>query len=563
MKYKNIMIKQIAILFLTILLLTPHHARGAESNVRLVLQITIDGFRGDLINRYHNEFGDGGFRYILNNGTYYANAHYQHANTETIVGHSTLATGSFPRDHGMVANLWFDAVTGDPVYNVEDSAYPLLPSREDIQVGEQVDPSQAAAKTNGRSPLPIQGTTFSDELVVHTAGKAKVFAVSAKDRGAIPLAGHTGKAFWLSTDSGDFITSSYYYDTYPEWVQQWNTERHAASFSGKLWGLTSDPDTYLLKDNDDREYEMDLRGYGRVFPHPFGEKDDPLFNTRLVVSPIGDRLTSAFAQTLITSEKLGVDDVTDFLGISFSGVDAVNHFFGPSSLENEDVVRQLDQTLADLFRFIDETIGLERTLIVLSADHGMPEFPEYMEELGHTAGRIFSEQITEVAKHAAKETYGNADLVRLFFRPYLYLNLEELAKSGLDRNEVSATLARAIKEVDGVELVMPRASQATMTGQDAQAQVQRNYHSERSGDVYVAQKPYWFLFEKGPIGVMHGSPWKYDTYVPIIFAGPDIQAQIVYRRVHPVDIAPTLSAILGTKPPAFSRGNVLSEVFSK
>ena len=181
---------------------------------------------------------------------------------------------------------------------------------------------------------------------------------------------------------------------------EWNARRQAESHVGQTWSLLNDPATYLLGAQDDRPYEVDLRGYGRTFPHPFGEADDGLFNTRLLVSPAGDRLTADFAKALVRAEQVGQDAVPDYLSISFSGVDAVNHFFGPSSLENEDMILQLDRTLTDLLSFIDGTVGLDHTLVVLSADHGMAEMPEYMTELGLEVGRLSPDDIIETANAA-------------------------------------------------------------------------------------------------------------------------------------------------------------------
>jgi hypothetical protein len=190
----------------------------ADSPPKLVLQITVDALRGDLPSRYQYVLGEGGFRYLMEQGVNYTNAHYQHANTETIVGHVSLATGSVPAAHGMVANVWFDREKDRLVYNIEDARYHLLTAGADVDKKTEIDPTQRAAKVDGRSPDNILTSTFSDELAVHYAGRSKIFAVSVKDRGAVSMAGHAGKAFWFSKASGEFITSNYYYDKYPAWV---------------------------------------------------------------------------------------------------------------------------------------------------------------------------------------------------------------------------------------------------------------------------------------------------------------------------------------------------------
>jgi len=365
--------------------------------IRLVLQITIDGLRADLLDRYAAGFGQGGFRYLIENGAYFANAHYQHANTETIVGHTTLATGAFPSQHGMVGNVWFDREAGELAYNIEDADHPIIAPRENELQGEQVDPAQKKSRSQGRSPRVILAPTLADGLSAYYGGRAKIFGVSGKDRSAVSMAGQVGKAFWYSTNAGDFVSSTYYYDTYPDWVSNWNALRKAEGHAGKSWTLLNDVSRYVLAAQDDRPYELDLQGYGRVFPHPFGEADNKLFATRILVSPVGDQLALDFSKTLIEHEQLGKDEIPDYLSISFSSVDAVNHFFGPSSLENEDVVLQLDRTIEKLLAFIDNRIGLKHTLIVLSADHGMAEMPEYMTELGFAAGRLDPDEIVALA----------------------------------------------------------------------------------------------------------------------------------------------------------------------
>ena len=184
----------------------------ADEKPKLILQITVDQLRADLPLRYMHNFTEGGFRYLYEEGIVYSDAHHPHANTETIVGHATLATGATPAVHGMIGNMWVDRKTGETTYNIEDPNYKLLSKNADVNQKTEIDPTQKAAKVDGRSPMRILTTTFSDELAVFTNGKAKVFGVSVKDRGAVSMAGHAGKAFWFSKQAGEFVTSNYYYD---------------------------------------------------------------------------------------------------------------------------------------------------------------------------------------------------------------------------------------------------------------------------------------------------------------------------------------------------------------
>ena len=311
-------------------------ASAQDQPPRLILQITVDALRGDLPQRFSHMFGEGGFRYLMDDGVYYNNAHYRHANTETIVGHVSLATGTVPAAHGMVANVWYDREKDRLTYNIEDERYQLLTAGADVDKETEIDPTQKAAKVDGRSPATILSSTFSDELSVHYGGKSKIFGVSVKDRGAVSLAGHAGKAFWFSKATGEFVTSSYFYEQYPEWVNAWNAGKPALSYAGKSWELSREPSGYIFGDADDKDYETDFPGYGRTFPHPFGEADDKYFTTRLTLSPAGDELTLDFAKALLDNEQLGQDGIPDYLAISFSSTDYVGHLFGASSLEMED-----------------------------------------------------------------------------------------------------------------------------------------------------------------------------------------------------------------------------------
>jgi predicted AlkP superfamily pyrophosphatase or phosphodiesterase len=538
-------------------------APAAGEPPRLVLQITVDGLRADMLWRGAGRFGEDGFRYLLEHGTVFANAHYRHANTETIVGHATLATGAHPSVHGMTGNVWYDAETGELAYNIEDPDHPLLPVRAGEQTGEQLDPAQRLARTKGRSPRALLAETFADKVLSYTGGRARAYGVSGKDRGAVALAGRGGKAFWYSTDSGDFVTSTWYGDAYPDWVAAWNARRRADEHSATQWRLLHDAATYRLAHQDDRPYETDLRGFGRVFPHRFAPEGNPLFYTQLLVSPVGDQLLADFAKALVANEALGQDAAPDYLSVSFAAVDAVNHFFGPASLESEDLVLQLDRTLGDFLGFIDRAVGLDHTLIVLSADHGIAEAPEYMAERGFDTGRLTPEVVLAAVERIAHEEFGFDDIVRFYYRPFLYLDLNRVASAGLDPETVREAVADALTREPGVHLAVTRRGLDERPDSMLLGMIRNNFHATRAGDIYVVQEPYWFNFEAGPVAVMHGSPWAYDTHVPVIFAGPGIPARTVYRPVQPADIAPTLAALLGMSPPASAQGTVLPEVFGE
>ena len=556
MKTKKLVFLSIALL----VLLSSASPTPAANSPRLVLQITVDQLRGDLPGRFANRLPDGGFRYLMENGTWYTDAHYLHANTETAAGHASLATGADPSRHGIVANDWIDQKTGEFVYNTEDKRHHII--GKDPKAHE------------GVSPRKLLASTISDELLVHNGGRSRAFSVSVKDRGAILPGGHAGKAFWFSKSNGAFVTSTYYYDDYPEWVKEWNGAKPADAFKDKTWDLLHDQDSYIFREMDDRPYEADLKPLGRVFPHSLGG-DTKYFYLILTLTPIGDELTLDFAKALIKNEKLGQNahGVPDYLQISFSSTDYIGHLFGPSSLETEDNILRLDRTLADLFKFIDAKIGLDQTLIVLTGDHGAPEAPEYMAEQGLSTGRFaFDWFKTEgPLTESLQKKFGRSDFIAGHSHPYLYLNLDAIASAGLNVVDVERFVADELIKIPGIAYAQTRSDllAGRITESPVQNQIRRSFHPTRSGNIHIVPEQYWFLHsteEAEKMGIesiaaIHGSPWAYDTYVPIFFAGSKVPAQIIRRRVSPIDIAPTITSYLGVKPPSGSVGTVLWEIW--
>ena len=533
-------------------------------NPRLVLQITVDQFRGDYLHRYRHLMGEDGFRRLINNGLWYADAHHRHANTETVVGHTTLATGTDPAVHGMVANVWYDRQAGTQVYNVQDADHPLV-GAAGVDAETEIDPTQKAATTQGRSPRAIATTTISDEIAMHFGDDAKIFGVSVKDRGAITLAGHAGTAYWFSKSDGRMVTSTFYMDQMPGWVAAWHETDAIGRYADTSWTLSLPAERYQFADKDDQPWEMALGSFGRTFPHPYGPRDGQLYGTLLTLSPAGDEIIADFARSLIDAEDIGGDDITDYLSLSFSSTDYVGHLFGASSLEAEDNFRRLDRTLADLLAFIDQRVGLEHTLVVLSADHGGPDNPGYLAEFGIEGGIIDLEGLdTEPAIQRLKSRFNvDGPLVSSFSAPYLYLDRDTIADAGLDAAEVEKAVAAEVLQLEGVadaisSTALRSETLATSVTRDA---VLANFNATRSGDIYVVFEPHWFIgnMEGLEVAAMHGSPWAYDTHVPILIAGPGIPSGRVSRRVETVDVAPTIAAYLGTKYPSGTRGKPLVE----
>jgi hypothetical protein len=557
----------------------PAGAQHRSDLPRLIVQISVDQLRGDLPLRYQDRFGDGGFRYFLNHGTWYVAANHPHAFTETVVGHTTLATGAYPSRHGMIGNKWYDRETGTVIENVIEARYPT--------VGDDKE-------RPGAAPTRILTTTFSDELNIAMDGHSRIFAVSLKDRAAVPMAGHTGKAFWYSTKTGCFITSTFYYATLPAWVKNWCDTKPIEQYRTAEWKLLYDRDTYFNRDvtniypaNTPPETNMtmlaDTYAFGRTFPHklgamgkgPNGVPADYL-SQNLTISPQGDEFTLEFAKKLIHEEQLGRHESPDYLAISFSATDYLTHWFSSVSLESEDNVLRLDQTLQKLLAFLDKEVGLERTLLVLSADHGGVEYPEYLQsaKVNIPTGRLLFSRIETAARDALK-AQGPAyeGLLLAYQRPYLYLDWNLIEERNLSRAAVERIVATAVMKLPGIAVAVPASAMAgdSEADQPLTAQIRRNFEPRRSGDVYVVQAPQWQIDDQippelamfQPLLLEHDAPWAYDTFVPVAFAGFGVPAGKVTRRIDTTAVAATLSSALRIKFPSGCVGEPLAEVLGK
>jgi predicted AlkP superfamily pyrophosphatase or phosphodiesterase len=416
------------------------------------------------------------------------------------------------------------------------------------------------------SPRNLTASTFGDEIILASGGRSRVFSISIKDRGAILPGGNLGKAFWYSSSSGQFVTSTYYYREYPAWVTAWNKAGHAAAYKDKEWTLLQDRSSYIYGDRDDEPWEKSYKKLGRTFPHPLGNEDEKAFYAGLRYTPMGDELTLAFVKELVDQEKLGTGPTTDVLAVSFSVTDYIGHAFGPDSLESEDNLLRLDRTLADFFEFLDKKFDLDNVVIELSSDHGVDSVPERTQHFGLDAGRHRPNKFIEAVNEGLKKRFNIQDaLVKVFWNPSLYLDLEAVSRAGLQVETVEAALREEILKVPGVRFAATRTDllKGDVTSEPMHGKLQRAFHPTRSGNVLFVQDVGWYLYPNpDEFAAMHGSPYTYDTYVPIMFAGHKIRHDVVDREVAPEDIASTITTYLGIKPPSGSTGTPLVEVFA-
>lgn len=514
---------------------------SAQEPPRLVLQLTIDQLRGDMLPRYRARFGPDGFRRLTDRGMYFTNAHYGTGNTLTASGHAVLVTGADTAEHGMVANEWFDRDSGTIMYATFDARH-------------------------GLSPVNLTSTTIGDQLVAAAPGRARAFALAGKDRSAIVPGGHLGKAYWFSHKDGSFTTSSYY-GTPPAWLRAWDTGA-IERYRDREWALSRDRSSYSnVRNAANTNARPDP---GATFPHHVSGRDARKFITAFRTTPYLDEYTLDFARELIRSERVGQGAFTDYLSISLSATDYIGHTYGPDSLEYEDNLLRLDATLAAFLAYLDKVIGTDRFVVVLSADHGVDDIPEARQAEGFDAGRFYPKQLLAQVNAALKARLNaTEDLVRAFATPGFYLDdsviarLADNAGTAQSRRAVEDALAEELRKVPGIAYACTRT--ALLGGQVPDTElgrhIARSFHPTRSGDVVIVQKQFWYL-DNDPecCASMHGSPYSYDTYVPVVFYGPGIAARTVSRPIEPASIAPTLAALLKIQPPSGNSAAALPEV---
>ncbi len=528
------------VLLIAGLLVSTAQAAEPPPPPRLVLQITVDQLRGDLLPRFRNRFGQGGFRLLMDRGVYFANARYETANTLTCAGHAVLVTGADVGEHGIVGNDWYDRDAGRPVYCVDDERYPA--------VGE---PAKAGT---GMSPARLTSTTVGDELVSASGGRSRAFAVAGKDRSSIVPGGHRGKAFWFSGSTGGMASSRYYYDALPGWVQEWNGHQAFTRYRETGWVLSRPIETYVNRSGAENPYAHPKADVGAKFPHPLNVGGDAGLLGGIRFTPFLDEITAEFARELISKEKLGSRSVPDYLSISFSSTDYVGHSYGPNSVEAEDNLIHLDATLAQLFAFVDKAVGLRNTVIVLSADHGVDDIPEERKSVGYDAERFGGETLRAKLNGALRQRLNvSEDLVAAFTPPGIYLDQAKVSRTNLDAQTVENALVAVLRAEPGIAYAFTRSDlmAGRIGGTALLESVQRAFHPKRSGDVVVVPKQFYYLDESPEYyAATHGTPYSYDTYVPVAVLAPGVKAVMSFEPVAPGQIAPTLSALLRIKPPS-------------
>ena len=517
---------------LTFLLLTGC-GRSRPEPPSLLVMVVVDQLRGDLLETYDSLF-TGGFRRLHDEGLRFSGATHDHGKTATAPGHTTLGTGVFPARNGIVNNSWLERTPDGwrSVYCFEDTLAHILghPSME------------------GRSPRNNLREGLADWIL--DADSEAVFAsISRKDRAAIGMAGQArGQVYWIAQNEGRFVTSSYYTDSYPVWVDRFNREAMPRIMGDSVWEQTLSPAQRSLTRRDTVPYEGD--GEHTFFPHRFGEEssdpDGPRALNRWAYSQMHpDAAVAAFAQEAVRSLGMGGDEVTDFLALSFSQADAIGHDYGPFSREQLENLLHLDRALGQLMTFLDDTVGEGRWLLAFSGDHGVMTMPEYLTELGEEGRRPTEEELSRL-----RQTF------------------EEYRGREGDPMEVAEAL---VAELEAMPILADAATAAELLSSGPPADsfsvyLRNSYHPDRWHWGYGSQGTgVVFRFipalyaDPEPRGTGHGSPYFYDRHVPLIFFGPGVERGLSEAPARTVDLVPTLAFLAGIPVPDDLDGRPLLE----
>lgn len=535
-------------------------AEPAAPAPKLAMTITVDQLRADYLVRFRPYFGEGGFKRLLEGGTDYRNAHYRHALTITAPGHATVATGVHANVHGIKANEWINRDTWEQMSNVEDRDSALLGINP-----ADAGPAMLAPKA-GRSPRNLQATTVADQLKLRHGGKSRVFTASNKDRSAILLGGKLAdSAYW--DESGSMVTSRYYHDKLPAWVEAFNAERRVHGYFGKTWERLLAPDIYdRVQGPDDAPGETVGNGLTRTFPKRFdggGPAVSPAYFAAFDNAPFSAEFLGEFVQRAVREEKLGRHEATDFLGVSFSQLDSIGHSYGPDSHEVMDSMIRLDRVLAALLDTIDREVGLANCVIVLTADHGVQPLPEHAQGLrpSFPAGRVRVAEIDAAARKALETAFGVLPENEYWFMrdgQGYHLRPTALAARKVTAEDAAAVLKPMLHQHSAIARVFTRAEilAAEPEGDSLLAMVRRSYYAPHDRDIVWVWKPYYM--DRQTAGTTHGSAYAADTHVPLVWFGAGVPRGVVHvERVGVDDIAPTLAGLIGVPAPPQALGRRL------
>jgi predicted AlkP superfamily pyrophosphatase or phosphodiesterase len=495
---------------------------------KLVVAVVVDQFRYDYLTRFRADY-HAGFDRMLRQGAVFTGARYAQSPTVTAVGHSIVTSGAMPSVSGIVGNNWFDRASGKQVTSVCDYQYKLVGA-------ETPEPGPKCEDWDPASPRRLLVSNLGDELKNHEE-HAKVIGISLKARSAILPSGHRADgAFWFDDKSGAFVSTDFYFESLPAWVQEFNSLGLAREYVNRKWaGFESwdlQPDTGSIR--------------------PF---------EKIPASPWGNELIEKLAEKAIVAEKLGQRDATDLLTVSFSSNDYVGHQTGPDAPEVRDMAIRTDKLLGALMDLIDQKVGAGKSLYVLTADHGVAPDPEVQEKRKMPGGYVWIDWV-DLVRSAFVKKFGEGELILGTVDNSLYFDYKAMAKRKIDAQSMYHAATEALLSVPQTHVarVITRDQlEQGIAGDEVARAAINGFYPARSGDLLIYFEPYWMPGMKAPTKVTHFTPYNYDNHVPVIFLGGGVKPGVYREDILVNDIAPTLAAFMDVERPSGAFGRVLTE----
>lgn len=522
---------------------------------KLVVVVVIDQFRAEYLQRFAPWFGDDGFKALTRGGAVFTQAHHRHGTTYTGPGHASIASGSYGYRHGIVGNYWYNPASGKREGILYDPEHPLVGC---IRLDSDAD----------NSPARFLATSLSDQLQL-TYPTSRAVSIAVKDRAAVLLGGKLGSSYWFSGETGGLTTSTYYRNDLPGWLVRFNSRHIPDSYYGKRWEPLLPASAYQIMADRGNEHATELKGFGRSFPHTLSSKSgkpDEAFYEAFTTTPHANAYELQAAEAAIEGEQLGRHSTPDILNISLTANDYIGHTFGPDSREVMDATVATDRHLADFRAWINQRFKPGEVVWALTADHGATPVPEVAREHGLPASRIRRVTLREAISKALVQAYGPGDWIVGLEDPSLYLNHKLIRDKGLDPAAVERVAAHAADELPTVAAAWTRSQfiDGGLPDTELARMYARAFHVRHSGDVVIVPEPYcfWGKHAEKDTGSTHGSPYSYDTHVPLIIAGAGVRPGSYTFPVEIVDLAPTLAHLIGINEPSCSEGRVLHQALT-
>ncbi len=532
-----------------------HAKPSSAAKPKLVVVVMVDGLPMEQLYKNRDLFVANGFRRFMDHGAVFTDAHQAHAFTVTAPGHAAVLTGAYPYQHGIIGNDWRTR-EGKYAYNTADPASKYLDG-------------SATTDDDGTSPKNLRVSTLADELAYASNGTSRTFTVSGKDRGAILLAGRAGKAFMYSTQTGRFTSTSFYMPKHPQWWEDFYATKPQDKWFHQRWMALLDGKAYARSLPDNQPWSSPRGGISKSMGAMYGVGETApgkLYYGALLTGPFADEAMAEFSIALMKGESVGRNPsgATDILGVSFSSHDYVNHSFGPESIQSQDHLIRLDRTFAKLFNGIDKQVGKDNVLMVLTADHGFANAPETDAARGFDAMRIDPTELRNAVNALAEKRFGIPKLAWQHMTGGFTLDYAAIDEKKLAREEVELFVARAVTQQPGIAHAYTRTQ--LESGSLPQTRIgklaQRAWHHSMAVDVMVIVKPFHFFASRSttsqPTACTHGTPYSYDTHVPLMWHGAKwIKPGRYTDYAEVVDLAPTLATLLETRFPSASEGKVM------